>query len=211
MKLPQIFRCEYNRQYDKPIDCIIVFLLVLIPLLLIAVCLKHYNELLFQFLLFFTGWVVWTFTEYMSHRYLMHSATKEKSIIDFNHAYHHQHPAHIKISRVQRYLLFIGCIIILVISVWMDNYFTLAAGFLFGFPGYAFTHFLLHQKVTQKFLGKLVKYHIYHHCKYPDKCFGISVTWWDDLLGTIPLNPEIISRRIIDFYFMHETEKSDKI
>jgi sterol desaturase/sphingolipid hydroxylase (fatty acid hydroxylase superfamily) len=66
-------------------------------------------------------------------------------------------------------------------------------------------HFLLHQKAAQNFFKKLVKYHIYHHCKYHDKCYGVSVTWWDDLFGTVPGKSCSVSQRIINFYFNKES------
>jgi sterol desaturase/sphingolipid hydroxylase (fatty acid hydroxylase superfamily) len=208
MKRAQICKYIEAKHYDGPIDCIIIFLVIFIPLLLVSCFLKYYSDIIFQFALFFTGWVGWTFSEYMAHRYLMHSSKEENRIIDFNHAHHHTHPTDIKISGTKRGLLVIGCIILLIISGWLDNYFTLVAGFLCGLPAYTLMHFFIHQKTAQKIFTKHVKYHIWHHCKYPDKCFGISVTWWDDLFKTIPLNPGVISQRIIDFYLMHETEKS---
>jgi hypothetical protein len=211
MRLPQIFRYKVNKRYPDFIGCVFVFLLVFILLLLMSVFLKYYNLVIFHLSLFFTGWVGWTFSEYMTHRYLMYAAKKENWIIDFNHTYHHTHPTNIKISGTQRRFLLVGCIILLILCIWMNNYFTLAAGFLCGFPGYTLMHFFLHQKNAQIFFGKLVKYHIYHHCKYPDKCFGISVTWWDDIFGTIPVNPGVINDRIMDFYFMHESEKLNNL
>ena len=201
----QTFGSKDTRKHDPPMDCVIVFAIIFIPLLLISISLKYYDLIIFHIALFFTGWVGWTFCEYMTHRYLMHSANKETRLIDLNHAHHHTHPANINISGMLRCLLFIGSIILLIISIWMNNFFTLAAGILCSLPGYALMHFFLHQKIAAEIFGKLVKYHIYHHCKYPDKCFGISVTWWDDLFGTIPLNPGVISQRVIDFYLGHET------
>ena len=61
-------------------------------------------------------------------------------------------------------------------------------------------HQFIHLKLAQKIFRKLVRYHIYHHCKYPNSCFGISVPWWDDLFNTVPPAPKI-TQRIIDFYF----------
>ena len=201
MKLIQVFKNRHGKQYENPVDCVITFLLLFTTMLLISISLRYYNELLFHSALLFSGWFALTFGEYMTHRYLMHTKHKEHPLVDFNHDHHHSHPTEIKISRIQRFLLLIGCAILIGLSIWLHNYFTLVAGFLCGFPVYTFMHFLLHQKSAQKFLRKLVKYHIYHHCKYPEKCYGISVTWWDDIFRTVPLNPAPISQRIIDFYF----------
>jgi sterol desaturase/sphingolipid hydroxylase (fatty acid hydroxylase superfamily) len=48
---------------------------------------------------------------------------------------------------------------------------------------------------------RLVRYHIIHHLKQPDRCFGISIIWWDKLFGTAPSNDIKISGRILDFYY----------
>lgn len=194
-------------KFDKPVNCIMVFALMFMPLLFISLLLQAYNDVAFQLVLFFTGWFGWTFLEYMSHRYLMHSKKKENKAIDFNHQYHHTHPWEIKILGRQRLLLCTALVVILAICIRMDNYITFLGGFFCGLPGYTLMHFFLHQKITQKIFKKRVRYHIYHHCKYPDKCFGISLPWWDELFGTIPENPGVFSQRIIDFYFKDEMEK----
>jgi hypothetical protein len=103
-------------------------------------------------------------------------------------------------SVLSRYLLVAGTLLLVSFSVWIHNYFTVVVGFVCGYTIYTFTHWLLHKKFTQKVFPKKVRYHIYHHCKYPDKCFGISVTWWDDLFGSVPAKKEI-SPKVIDFYF----------
>lgn len=190
-----------NNGNRRPADYIVVFIFIFAIVLALDVFIQQYNLILFQVALFLTGLFAWTFLEYMGHRYLMHSREKEKSKIDFNHRYHHTHPTEIKISGKQRGLLCITCMLLLMFTFWMNNYFTLVTGFIFGFPVYTLMHFLLHQKLTQKILRKHVAYHIYHHCKYPDKCFGITSTWWDDLFGSVPIKSGIISQRVIDFYF----------
>jgi sterol desaturase/sphingolipid hydroxylase (fatty acid hydroxylase superfamily) len=125
----------------------------------------------------------------------------------FNHLYHHQHPAEIRMTNLKRSLLVAGSLILIFISIWIHNYFTVLVGFVCGFTTYTLMHLLLHQKFTQKIFAKRVRYHIYHHCKYPDKCFGITVTWWDDLFGSIPPDRKAISYKVINFYFgKNETE-----
>ncbi len=188
------------------IVCYCVFILLLITLLGLDQTLATFNSLAFHFSLFFTGFFVWTFFEYMFHRYWMHHVSKSNGKKDFNHVYHHSHPTDIRISAFQRFLLAVSALGIIFISIWLQNYFTVAAGFLCGFPMYTIMHFLLHQKSTQKIFKKLIQYHIYHHCKSPDKCFGVSVTWWDSILRTMPKKGDILSQRIIDFYFRHENQ-----
>lgn len=181
--------------------CLITFVILFILLLSVCGFVKYYNTILFHVSLFFTGWFAWTFLEYMTHRYLMHQKHTEKQLIDFNHIHHHTHPTDIRISAFQRSLLLLFAIILILLSTRLHNYFTLAAGFLSGFPVYTVIHFLLHQKIMQGILKKMVSYHIYHHCKRTDKCFGISVTWWDDILKTNPPEKVAIPGKVINFYF----------
>jgi len=50
----------------------------------------------------------------------------------------------------------------------------------------------------------LLNYHIVHHCKEPDTCFGSSTTWWDRVFGTTPHKTKGISERILAFYYKKE-------
>jgi sterol desaturase/sphingolipid hydroxylase (fatty acid hydroxylase superfamily) len=47
----------------------------------------------------------------------------------------------------------------------------------------------------------------YHHCKYTDRCFGVTVTWWDHLFFTAPPKAISLSDRIVDFYYQSSTIK----
>ncbi|HZI69093.1 MAG TPA: DUF6134 family protein, partial [Hanamia sp.] len=199
-----------ERRIDSPLACIVVFLVLLVWLILIGKlkCFTSWQAMYVY--LFLLGWYSWTFVEYMFHRFLWHSkqTNKANSQSDtFNHLYHHRHPTEIKTSVFARTLLITGSLFLIIISIWIHNYFTLLVGFSCGFAGYNLTHLLLHKKIAQKFFPKKVRYHIYHHCKYPDTCFGISVTWWDDLFGTVPIQKKLIAPKVIDFYFGKKDHK----
>jgi sterol desaturase/sphingolipid hydroxylase (fatty acid hydroxylase superfamily) len=153
-------------------------------------------------LMLFAGWFVWTFTEYWLHRFSMHDPAKYKKP-DGMHAHHHQHPTEIKVTATQRVLFFL-IVLILQLAAWkMNNYFTILAGYITGMLGYFLVHWVLHQSWAHKLIPGLIGFHIHHHCKHPDKCFGISVTWWDHLFGTVPKENKVISQKVIDFYFKH--------
>ena len=196
---------KQNQRFAKA-HCILVFAILFAMVLRLSVAITDYSHAVFQCMLFFTGWFAWTFFEYMSHRFMMHHKNRERPLVDFNHKHHHSHPTEIRITYLHRALLLVASIALIALSIWLNNYFTLVAGFLCGFPAYTIMHYLLHQKNMQPFLRKIIQYHINHHCKHPDKCFGISVTWWDDMLGTTPAKGETVPQRIIDFYFKKETQ-----
>lgn len=160
------------------------------------------QPLLFELVLFSWGWLTWTFIEYILHRFWMHSASKTRQNKDFaNHQYHHTHPTEIKITSVHRIFLVLGLIMMIVISASVSSYLFIGSGIYCGFVCYTFMHVVLHQKWSAKIFRRLHDYHIYHHCKYPNRCFGISVVWWDLIFGTTPPAQARLSERIVDFYF----------
>jgi sterol desaturase/sphingolipid hydroxylase (fatty acid hydroxylase superfamily) len=160
------------------------------------------QPVIFQLILFFWGWLTWTFIEYISHRFWMHSKGRMKQNKDFaNHQYHHSHPTEIKISATHRVLMLIGLITMIFVSTFVNNYLFVVTGIYSGFVCYTFMHVILHEKWSAKVFRRLHEYHIYHHCKYPNRCFGVSVVWWDVIFGTTPPAHAKLSQRIIDFYF----------
>lgn len=194
--------------------CFGVFLFLITTGLLLSVPL-HRAPWQFEYAyLFFLGWFSWTFGEYMFHRFVWHSKRTNNRDSDsdkFNHMHHHQHPTDIKVPVFMRFVFVISSAVLITVSLFLHNYFTIVAGFLCGFPVYSFTHLLLHKKAGKLFFAKKVRYHIYHHCKQPDACFGISVTWWDDIFHSVPNKKENISQKIIDFYFGEKEHAATKV
>src|SRR5206468_6007187 len=99
-----------------------------------------------------------------------------------------------------RVLMFLLCATVSLLALRIGGYLAFLDGICFGALGYFLMHWFLHHRISQQLFKKLLRYHIYHHCKYPNTCFGISVTWWDDLFHTVPDRP-VITDRIVDFYF----------
>lgn len=164
---------------------------------------------IFHSVLIFSGWIIWSLSEYLAHRFWMHPTLKnEKPESPFNHLYHHKHPTEIKVTRLHRFSALIVAFFLLMASVKLNNYFTLFTGYYLGFVLYNFLHYWLHQEWTAHWLPSLHKSHIHHHCKFPDKCFGVSTTIWDQLFNTCSPRNAIISNRIRLFYFNKNTVKS---
>jgi dihydroceramide fatty acyl 2-hydroxylase len=185
------------------IKCFIASFAIIIPILLISIPIRSEWPIAFFMLLLFGGWLCWTFTEYMIHRFWTHTESghsNEKSRFK-SHLHHHTHPTEISITGWQRFFFIsIGAALIFV-AVMFNNYFTLVTGFFIGFAWSFVSHWILHQRWSRKLFPRLHYYHICHHCKHADKCFGFSTTIWDRLLGTTPPKKSKISERIIEFYF----------
>lgn len=150
---------------------------------------------LMQFLLlFFSGWLFWTFAEYWVHRYVYHVHTEKKWLLKIQHmghGIHHQYPkdpTRLAMPPVPALLLlslFFG-IFWLVFKELAVAFFP---GFVFGYLLYISIHFAQHRFKTPKFgpLKKLWKVHAMHHYKYPeDMAFGVSTLLWDYVFGTMP-------------------------
>jgi len=184
------------------LHCFAIFFLLIAPCIILLIVATQFQAWVFHCLLFFAGWFFWTFMEYIVHRFWMHG--KGTSLYKFSskrHLHHHKHPHDLKIKAAHRVAMFMLIMVSIYLSYYLNNYFTLFAGFYTGFAAFCFTHIVLHKQWGRKIFKELVHYHIYHHCKYPDRCHGVTVTWWDKLFNTAPPEEASISNRIIDFYF----------
>lgn len=193
------FMIKRYRQNYQQLKCIFSFVMMLLPALTFCVIIRHTSPIVFHFVLLFAGWSVWTFVEYILHRFWMHDKNCSSSMTQM-HIHHHKHPTELVVTNFHRVTMVAVLAALVVLADYLDNYFTLFVGFCFGVEAYFLVHRLIHLRLGQRVFKKLVLYHIYHHCKYTDTCFGVTVPWWDDLFKTTPKNPKI-TQRIIDFYF----------
>jgi hypothetical protein len=176
------------------------------PLIILARSIRNEHQFLFHVLLFMAGWLAWTWTEYHVHRFLMHpKSDKWKTNTSRTHQHHHKEPSKLEVTLLHRILLFIFSCLFCYISYRCNNYFTLFAGFFWGAAFFCYIHYLLHHKWTKPFLPVHHRFHIYHHCRYTDRCYGVSVPWWDYLFFTAPPRHAVISDRVIDFYYAHKS------
>lgn len=187
------------------IRCFFTFFLIA-GLLLICATKMIDSRLTFAILLL-VGWLSWTFTEYALHRFWMHNFFRYgKSNLYDIHIEHHKHPKEMKVNGFHRFLTFSAAVIILAIAVYLNNYFTLFAGFCLGFSFYSFLHYLLHQPWCRYIMPNLQKAHIHHHGKYPDKGFSFSVILWDWLFDTLPPKEAEITDKMRSFYFKNSNQ-----
>lgn len=190
-----------NKHYGQGI-CLVIFALLLTPAITIAVFLQRNNPVLFYLTLLSAGWFTWTFIEYSLHRFWTHDNEKlKKSLVVQRHQHHHTHPTDIKVTRKQRAMLIVFSCTLIMVSIYFNNYFTFFAGICVGINWFFLIHYFLHQTWAKKVFPRLLKFHIVHHCKYPNRCFCFSLTLWDDLFNTGIPPGTVISPRIIDFYF----------
>ena len=145
-------------------------------------------------LLFISGALFWTFSEYWVHRSGYHAHTKIKwwlKIQHIGHGVHHQHPKDAERLAMPPLPAIILISLIFGLFWLIGGVYSIAffPGFLIGYMLYIVLHYAQHRFVAPNFmpLKKLWKHHALHHYKYPEtKAFGVSTRLWDFVFGTMP-------------------------
>ena len=138
------------------------------------------------------GLFVFTFVEYMMHKYFFHmepdSPVKDKLQYSI-HGVHHDYPKDQERLAMPPFVsAAYAAILYLLFTLLMGDYaLYFLPGFLWGYTAYLGVHFLVHAYNPPKnFLKVLWVNHAIHHYKDPDCSFGVSSPLWDFLLGTLP-------------------------
>lgn len=143
-------------------------------------------------MLFFTGMFVFTFVEYIMHRFLYHIPSRSertKKISYTMHGVHHDYPKDkSRLAMPPVVSLIIASLLFIVYrSVLGDYVFGFLAGFLIGYACYLGIHYSIHAfKVPNNFLKILWHHHSIHHYREDDRAFGVSSPFWDYVFGTMP-------------------------
>ena len=182
-------------------NCILVFILIGGTLVGAANLLRELSWLRFGLLLF-PGFLSATYLEYHLHRFWTHAASGNSQQLAFRrHQHHHTHPSEIRVTALQRVIMLVGCAVLVTVALRINNHFSLVAGFAVGACWSFLSHWILHQRWSAFIFPRLLHYHICHHLKFPDTCFGFSCHWWDLLFGSLPPARTRFSGRVLDFYF----------
>jgi len=144
------------------------------------------------------GLFIWTFSEYVLHRFVFHFKPRkpwQERVAFLFHGIHHAQPK-VKTRLVMPpavsfplALLFFGLFylvfdLLLNASQWMYPAF---AGFLIGYLIYDLMHYATHHFPMRKGIWKeLKRLHMRHHYKYPNLLFGVSSPLWDYVFSTLP-------------------------
>ncbi len=138
------------------------------------------------------GILSWTLFEYLMHKHLYHMlpTNKVKGWIQYNmHGLHHEYPKDkSRLAMPPIMIILIAFLFLGVFRLLMGDYaFAFTPGFLFGYAGYLFVHYIVHAYQPPKNIFKtLWVHHAIHHYKDPDVAFGVSSPLWDYVFGTLP-------------------------
>jgi sterol desaturase/sphingolipid hydroxylase (fatty acid hydroxylase superfamily) len=142
--------------------------------------------------LFTSGFLIFTFFEYLVHRYVFHmdTDTELKEKIQYNfHGVHHEYPkdkGRLAMPPIVSILLAAGLLFAFYYVIGEYTY-AFLPGFIMGYAAYLFVHFAVHAYQPPKnFLKILWVNHGIHHYKDNNKAFGVSSPLWDVVFGTMP-------------------------
>lgn len=135
------------------------------------------------------GFVAWTLTEYLAHRFTMHS-TGGRGPAAREHLMHHAKPA--RTRRLVRTIGHIGMystaiVLGVLLSIWLGTTIgvALAIGWALGYTAYEAAHFHAHHyRPKGSYDLWLRRRHFHHHFVSPKTNHGVLVPWWDQLFGT---------------------------
>jgi len=142
--------------------------------------------------LFLIGLLAFTLIEYIAHKYLFHITVNSESRKKFQytiHGVHHDYPKDKKRLAMPPILsITIATILLLVFRLIMGDFaYVFLPGFLMGYAGYLFVHYIVHAYQPPKNFFKILWiHHGIHHYKEPERAFGVSSPLWDLVFRTMP-------------------------
>jgi sterol desaturase/sphingolipid hydroxylase (fatty acid hydroxylase superfamily) len=143
--------------------------------------------------LFVGGIFVWTFAEYVLHRWVFHWTNETawgKRVHFLLHGVHHDFP-----SDTDRLVMPLPTSVPLAVLFFVLFTLTLGravaepffAGFVIGYLFYDGTHYFVHHFTPRSRWGKLLRrHHMTHHFADHDGGFGVSSPLWDHVFRTLP-------------------------
>jgi sterol desaturase/sphingolipid hydroxylase (fatty acid hydroxylase superfamily) len=170
---------------------ITIFVLFALGLLAYAFTMAQLPYLLIG-ILFLAGLIVFTLAEYLMHRYVFHMSTHTpiRAKLQYTmHGVHHEYPKDKERLAMPPLISITLALALLGLTyVIMNEYaFAFLPGFVLGYAGYLFVHYITHVYAPPKnAFRQLWLHHSMHHYKSGDKAFGVSSPLWDYIFGTMP-------------------------
>ncbi|MCA6075575.1 sterol desaturase family protein [Fulvivirga sedimenti] len=142
--------------------------------------------------MFFVGFLVFTFVEYLVHRYVFHMGTYtelRKKLQYAFHGVHHDFPKDKdRLAMPPIMSVTIATALLFLFRLFMGDFvYSFLPGFLMGYATYLFVHYIVHAYPPPKNVFKILwVHHGIHHYKSPDRAFGVSSPLWDVIFRTMP-------------------------
>lgn len=130
------------------------------------------------------GIAVWTFAEYLIHRFVLHHLVYFRDL----HGMHHNSPTALIGTPVWMSMALL--LVAVVLPSWWFFGIAIGSGFsagmVVGYLAYTSAHHILHHwKMTPgTYLYRLKHQHALHHFRHEDGNFGVTSLFWDYVFGT---------------------------
>lgn len=142
--------------------------------------------------LFMFGVLLWTFAEYMLHRFVFHYQPKTdlgKRVHFLIHGVHHDYPSdatRLVFPPAFSIPLAVGFFFLFRLTLGFEFCLPTFGGFIVGYLGYDTLHYAFHHlPMKGGLLLKLKQYHARHHYGDMDVGYGVSSPLWDYVFGTV--------------------------
>jgi 4-hydroxysphinganine ceramide fatty acyl 2-hydroxylase len=188
----RMFKSDFLESLSKVHFTVPLFIFV--PVIIFCVYNDFQNAigLVTFFELFVLGLFVWTFVEYIMHRFIFHYMPKDKPwalrLHFIFHGVHHDYP-----SDAKRLVLPPSVSIPLATAFYflfkailpINNIYGFFPGFILGYLIYDISHYAIHHFNFKGSIWKKIKqHHMLHHYQDPDKGYGVSSPLWDKIFGS---------------------------
>ena len=136
------------------------------------------------------GWALWTFAEYLLHRFAMHHL-HGKGIMSREHLEHHVTSSwHFDRNHILSWtgMLLVGAVLWAPVGAWAVSLtfgVALAVGWAFGYFFYEYQHMAAHLRGPRNTYEQVVRsHHFHHHFGHPMANHGVTIPFWDHVFGT---------------------------
>ena len=136
------------------------------------------------------GAFLWTFAEYLLHRFAMHHL-HGRGIMSREHLEHHVTSQwHFDVNHILSWtgMLLVGFAGFAPVAAWLASWtigIAIAVGWACGYFHYEARHALAHlRNPTTRYTRWVARHHFHHHFGHPMANHGVSVPWWDHVFGT---------------------------
>ena len=159
---------------------------------------------------FITGVILWTFLEYILHRFLGHEH-RGKNFFKAEHGQHHAKYNYFAPAKKKAFMvLMVTVTLFILVNAIVTT--SIALAFLAGFSGmyilYEVTHHRFHicKPVAKPFII-LRKHHFYHHFHNPKTNHGVTCRFWDRVFGTfVPVEKVRVPRKMAMQWLLQKDE-----
>lgn len=142
-------------------------------------------------ILFFSGIFIWSFLEYILHRYIFHLEIDTewgKRLHFFLHGVHHEYPKdETRLVLPPGFSIPMAILFYYLYSIIFPEAYIAAlfAGLVMGYLIYDMTHYAIHHyNFKSEWWKKIKLHHMKHHYMDPDSGFGVSSVFWDKIFRT---------------------------